>query len=549
MICKATKLVSLLLLFSEAQADELPHPGSEVMPESQVLRELLAAMESSEVMHDANDPDDRRRITVSPDVVEEDMENRRRADNVAFRAYWDKGSCGPDGDDANWAVCGKQDANCPEVIEGRDECDGFPAHRTLMKGHGKWGKYWHEGKCEMAYYAEYTCGAEKPQEPFTVVFFADLEANYRGHKTQHARRVLEYIRDLKHENFSFSDGTKIDPKLVVHGGDINHDGWNRCHGDWAFFTCRTPDQEFKDIWNVFYDAGIPAISNFGNHDWRDHVTDKEMTPEVLDSTNKKTMEFVRKTFEKSAKVDKDFAFTKFEHGGDIGPDTFKATFRGLQIAMFQQQAFLEHWSDSDKMKLVKSTKNAEELAASLDRDLPTMFVDHFPIAHQRDDERKFLIDTIKEFGKGSAHFAGHVHLASQNTGHYANRRYEHYGFTDYVSSYPYTIHLPSQDIKPGFYAVLVDPVLGIREVKQMAMKAKCWKDGTRCLAGTTCNTECCEYTDNWEHWYSVGMTACGKEPNFNHGSTCGKGTSCHRCPGGNDEVEGPMCWLGICKCK
>jgi len=54
----------------------------------------------------------------------------------------------------------------------------------------------------------------------------------------------------------------------------------------------------------------------------------------------------------------------------------------------------------------------------------------------------------------------------------------------------------------------------------------CWGDGTRCMAGSTCNL-CCAGT--MEHWWTRGMTSCGHEPCWGRGTRCVGGSSCGRC--------------------
>jgi len=59
---------------------------------------------------------------------------------------------------------------------------------------------------------------------------------------------------------------------------------------------------------------------------------------------------------------------------------------------------------------------------------------------------------------------------------------------------------------------------------------ECWSDGTRCGLGT-CGF-CC--TGRSQHWWSIGMTACGYEPCFGSGRRCAAGTSCKRCCNGSE---------------
>ena len=67
------------------------------------------------------------------------------------RAYWDHGICGPEGEDANWELCGTRAKNCPDTIAA-SECSDGKAYR----------KVWHDSEitidgCGYVYYAEYYC--------------------------------------------------------------------------------------------------------------------------------------------------------------------------------------------------------------------------------------------------------------------------------------------------------------------------------------------------------------------------------------------------------
>jgi hypothetical protein len=53
----------------------------------------------------------------------------------------------------------------------------------------------------------------------------------------------------------------------------------------------------------------------------------------------------------------------------------------------------------------------------------------------------------------------------------------------------------------------------------------CWEDGDLCGLGTTCRVCCNDAT----HWWTKGLTACGKEPQWKDGARCAKGTTCKRC--------------------
>merc|ERR1712066_356825 len=75
---------------------------------------------------------------------------------VALRAYWDAGICGPDGDDANWHICGNRSANCTEEISFSG-CASGKAVKSRELGTGQWKDSVDVDGCNYAYYTEYTC--------------------------------------------------------------------------------------------------------------------------------------------------------------------------------------------------------------------------------------------------------------------------------------------------------------------------------------------------------------------------------------------------------
>ena len=59
-----------------------------------------------------------------------------------------------------------------------------------------------------------------------------------------------------------------------------------------------------------------------------------------------------------------------------------------------------------------------------------------------------------------------------------------------------------------------------------------WDVGEMCAAGTTCEGSCPGGV--YDHWYTKGYWACGKEPkNWSDGTYCFAGTSCTRCANGD----------------
>ena len=82
---------------------------------------------------------------------------------VDLLAYWDQGSCGPDGDNANWEWCDTdRGGNCDPVVM-TDKCRSGVA--TLIDIQGKetstsYQDLFQFDGCNYAYYARYTCSGK-----------------------------------------------------------------------------------------------------------------------------------------------------------------------------------------------------------------------------------------------------------------------------------------------------------------------------------------------------------------------------------------------------
>ena len=75
-------------------------------------------------------------------------------------AYWDLGSCGPEGDDLNWMVCENMRFNCPDIIH-LDSCPSGRAFKYNVYGDGSRGSYIANG-CTFFYWTEYVCEKLSP---------------------------------------------------------------------------------------------------------------------------------------------------------------------------------------------------------------------------------------------------------------------------------------------------------------------------------------------------------------------------------------------------
>jgi len=64
--------------------------------------------------------------------------------------------------------------------------------------------------------------------------------------------------------------------------------------------------------------------------------------------------------------------------------------------------------------------------------------------------------------------------------------------------------------------------------------------------GTTCGFSCSGCKNPATYWPAAVATKCGREPCWRGGSVCGMGTTCNSCCRGS---QCPWYWFGVCKCK
>lgn len=325
---------------------------------------------------------------------------------------------------------------------------------------------------------------EDIDDPFTIIFVSDVENKYRGHDIARSKYIINYIRDLKEEQIPF-DGEYSDnivnPKLVIHGGDMSH-MWSCDNFEWFVLGgCRDYEDEYKDIWNRLYNANIPMISSFGNHDWRALVGtgnpwgDRPTEPrnEEADYINFWSNKFTQVSYQKSNKLGVgDFQYEEIPPTGKFGQSMYRATFAGVQIVNFNA-AF--HWQSYDDGGVYTSEDQLKRLNATLDRKMKTLFFSHYPLnSYGLEVPEKPTLDEVKamirEFGENTHHFSGHIHV--QGIREY-NDAFPN--FNDYVAPYPHIW----RGNEPGFFAILVSPKLGILQVKTINIPGL--EPGERCV--------------------------------------------------------------------
>jgi len=110
-------------------------------------------------------------------------------------------------------------------------------------------------------------------DSYVMVFFSDIENHYRGFEDSHSYGFVKNLVNLKDKDLYFDgdfQGKLIDPRMLLHGGDLSRDRWAtywrpRVHKlDNAQATI---DEEFENVWDQTYKAGIPTLSTYGNHDY------------------------------------------------------------------------------------------------------------------------------------------------------------------------------------------------------------------------------------------------------------------------------------------
>jgi hypothetical protein len=336
---------------------------------------------------------------------------------------------------------------------------------------------------------------------------------------------MEYIKSFVEQNMFFDSNPNdlIDPKLIIHGGDLSDTTYA-----WGFDA----DTLFLDVYQQVYDAGIPFISILGNHDL---IGGDDGPPDT------EAEDFVRKSFEKAQYL-ADFTYEEIPRDDNSVNSYFVANFRGLQLATVNHR--------------LESTNNSqwESFQSKLDNSKPALFFSHRPLWAQ-DGTLKTFIETFKN----PAHYAGHVHVYIDESASA--------GFTSYVAPYPHDWEYPTDTnttgsyLQPGFLAILVSPTEGVLETKLINFDygslTECWADGTECVAKISCS-ECCHEArtdlgtkcggEKWgdgkecaldttcdyclnpaSYWEGKLFTACGTEPCWEDGTACAVGTTCNNC--------------------
>ena len=90
-------------------------------------------------------------------------------DYLVKRVYFDEGNCGPDGDNANWEICDKENFDCPPHIDNI-ECPTGKAFISRKEGDGTCESVTIDG-CSYSYYVEYSCEPGRLGECVALISF------------------------------------------------------------------------------------------------------------------------------------------------------------------------------------------------------------------------------------------------------------------------------------------------------------------------------------------------------------------------------------------
>eukprot|EP01084_Bolivina_argentea_P253116 425082_1 len=357
-------------------------------------------------------------------------------------------------------------------------------------------------------------------DAFSIIFISDMECEYRRHTNEMCYNVINWVKNIAHEGFTF-DGEfntiPVKPDLVIHGGDLSDGN----HGTWAKQGSGAADYLFSNVWQQLYDAGIPMISALGNHDYAEQWSKQpaEKWPVISQQANK----FVLDSYDKTKDLlGDDFEFNEFRSTESLhAPSLFKSKFHQLQIVNLNYYALYKQ----NEMQFYT-------LSNSLEYDKKTIFFGHVPIYEintLKDDvvkqDKNTSNTTFEEVKKLIQKFDNTIYVSGHD--HWKHTK-NYSGFTDYIAAYPHLWEQPGGSgnyLDAGMYAILVSPTSGVLQVKNILIPYEqisgCWADGTVCGVKTTCG-QCCR-----EARLALG-TQCGggKWPD---GTICGLGTTCGLC--------------------
>lgn len=316
-------------------------------------------------------------------------------------------------------------------------------------------------------------------DAFTVIFIGDPEARMRGNTAEELGEYVERLLALgetRHEWFRIGDGRthEIDPALVIIGGDISKDRQTSIELD-------------MPIWEPFFDAGVPVLAGFGNHDWEpESWGDSPSYSFAGHRSNESTTAFTRETYRRSAEIASDLAYREVGPTADHGPVTFHATYRGVDIVNFNTFLYQPSYEypagwpitcnpfagGAGCQTFVTAEPQIEAMESLLAEGAsrPAIFVQHYPLSTSDgwwDDydttdttpamRKQRLLDMIARRDE-AVFLAGHNHRSSQRRWPVGDRV-----VAEHVAPY--------FGNRGGVLAVLASPSRGILEVRTLELPA------------------------------------------------------------------------------
>lgn len=317
--------------------------------------------------------------------------------------------------------------------------------------------------------------ASSSDDAFTVIFIGDPEARMRGNTHEeisgYVQRLLD-LGDTRHEWFRLGDGRthEIDPEIVIVGGDISQDRHTSIELD-------------MPLWAPFFEAGIPVLAGFGNHDWEpESWSDSPSYSLAGHRSNESTTAFTRETYRRSAEISPNLAYREIGPTAEHGPVTFHATYKGVDIVNFNTFLYQPSYEypagwpitcnplggGAGCQTFVSAVPQIEAMESLLagDASTPTIFVQHYPLStsdgwwddYETTDttlaERKQRLLNMIARRAQAVFLAGHNHRSSQRTWPVGDQVVD-----EYVAPY--------FGDGGGVIAVLVSPTRGILEVRTL----------------------------------------------------------------------------------
>ena len=317
-------------------------------------------------------------------------------------------------------------------------------------------------------------------DAFTVIFIGDPEPRMRGNTDAEVARAVRNLVSLKSSRVRYFDAAggkqyRIDPKLVILGGDISADRTTSIAAD-------------LPLYEPLYAAGVPFIAGFGNHDW-ESIWGADPHSEAGRLSNEATTAFTRETYRRSAAMPGGLTYRELGPAASHGPTTFFATFRGVDIANFNTFLYepsYDYPADSPNGCTAATSgpcpifRSAEPQIAAMDviarrsPNRPMLVVQHYPLSTSDlywsdfgatrfsfEQRRQRLLQFMATHDK-VALFAAHNHT-SKKTIHGVNGRI----VGEYIA--PYFGGAGGYDPAKagGAFAILVSPTKGVLEVKEL----------------------------------------------------------------------------------